>query len=240
MSKIAIIGHGNLGYHFDKKLIQNHRISVFTRHPVNDHTNALESFNADGYDFVILAVSDDAIKSVSDSFDTSRSIVIHTSGSRPMSDLAHHTLRSVIYPLQTFSKSKEIDFNSLQLYVESTPEVSESVLDLARDISPNIKRMNSEGRAKIHLAAVFACNFSNHMYHIAENLLKEVNLDFQDIRSLVEETLEKAIEMTPSKSQTGPAIRSDVSTLALHENLIEDEQIKELYQLITKNIQRFY
>ena len=202
--------------------------------------NSLASFNADNYDFILLTVSDDAIKLVADSFDTSSTIVVHTSGARPIADLKHHTHSAVIYPLQTFSKSKEIDFGNLQLYVESLPESWNKVLGLAKDISPNIKSVNSEERSKIHLAAVFACNFSNHMFHIAENLLNEVHLEFQDIRSLVEETLAKAIKMNPSKSQTGPAIRNDISTLALHENLIEKNHIKELYQIITKNIQRYH
>ena len=86
---------------------------------------------------------------------------------------------------------------------------------------------------------MFACNFSNHMHHIAENLLKEVDLEFKDIQILVEETLTKAIELGPGKSQTGPAVRNDVSTLALHENLIEDERVKDIYRIISQSIQQF-
>ena len=98
--------------------------------------------------------------------------------------------------------------------------------------------MDSADRAKIHLAAVFACNFSNHMYHLADSILSDVNLDFKDIKSLVKETLSKALELDPKTAQTGPAVRNDVSTLALHENLIQEEQVKEIYRMITQSIQR--
>ena len=93
-------------------------------------------------------------------------------------------------------------------------------------------------RAKIHLAAVFACNFSNHMYHIASSILEDVGLSFKEIQGLVEETLTKALDLGPKLAQTGPAKRSDVSTLALHEDLIEDERIKDIYRLISQNIQQ--
>lgn len=237
MSKIAIIGYGNVGFHFAKVLSHDHHVSIYSRNPVEEEINALDSFKADGYDFVIISVSDDAIKKVAESFDTSETIVLHTSGTRPLADLVHHAKRGVIYPLQTFSREKEIDFNQMQAFIEASSGMEENISELAKSITPNIREVNSKARAKIHLAAVFACNFSNHMFHIAENFLKEVDLEFQDIRSLVEETVKKAMELNPSQSQTGPAIRGDVSTLALQENLIEDDRLKEVYRVITNSIQ---
>lgn len=239
MAKIAIIGYGNVGYHFSKILSYDHHVSIYSRN-TKDGVNALSTFKPDGYDFIIIAISDDAIKAVAASFETTSSIVLHTSGSRPLSDLEQHPQRGVIYPLQTFSKSKEVDLDTLKIYFESTSAAKASVTELAKSISPSVRFMDSHDRAKMHLSAVFACNFSNHMFHIAENILKEIDLEFEDIRSLIEETVKKAMELSPSKSQTGPAIRQDVSTLASQENLIEDERIKEMYRLISQSIQMYH
>lgn len=237
MAKIAIIGYGNVGYHFAKVLSYDHHISIYSRNP-KDEVNALDSFKPEGFDFIFITVSDDAIKAIANSFQTDSTIVLHTSGSRPIADLENHKKRGVIYPLQTFSKDKKVDFKNLPLFLESTPDIEESVKEIALCISDKIKFYDSESRAKIHLAAVFACNFSNHMYQIASSLLQEVNLEFKDLRLLIEETLEKALELSPKNAQTGPAIRNDVSTLALHENLIEDERTKEIYRLVSQSIQK--
>jgi len=238
MPKIAILGYGNVGYHFSKILSFNHQVSIFVRKPKEEGINRLDSFSPDNFDYIFLTVSDDAIQTVAESFPSSSAIVIHTSGSRPLSDLKSHENRAVIYPLQTFSKEKAIESKSLKLFVESTPESADQVWSLANEISTDITPLNSAERGKIHLAAVFACNFSNHMFHIAENFLKDIDLQFADIQLLVEETVEKAVKLGPSNAQTGPAIRNDVSTLAYHENLIEEERIKELYQIVSKSIQQ--
>ena len=122
--------------------------------------------------------------------------------------------------------------------MESTPGIEDQVEALASCMSTNLRFIDSVSRAKVHLAAVFACNFSNHMYHIASSILEEVDLSFKDIQGLVEETLTKALELSPKLAQTGPAKRSDVSTLALHENLIKDDRVKEIYRLISQDIQQ--
>ena len=238
MAKIAIIGYGNVGYHFAKVLSYDHHISIYAKNP-KEEVNPLDVFNPKGFDIIMLTVSDDAIKAVADSFETETAIVLHASGSRPLSDLENHQRRGVIYPLQTFSREKPVDFGNVQLFLESTPEAEDETKKIGESISSKLKFLDSTERAKIHLAAVFACNFSNHMYRIADSMLKEVNLEFNDIRSLVEETLINALELGPGKSQTGPAKRKDVSTLALHENSIEDERLKEIYRMISQSIQQF-
>ncbi len=237
MAKIAIIGYGNVGYHLAKALSFDHHVSIYGRMPTHE-VNDLNTFTADGYDFILVTVSDDAIKSVATSFQTRSSIVLHTSGSRPLSDLSGHERRGVIYPLQTFSKDKKVKYEELQLFLESTPGIEDQVEALASCMSTNLRFIDSVSRAKVHLAAVFACNFSNHMYHIASSILEEVDLSFKDIQGLVEETLTKALEISPKLAQTGPAKRSDVSTLALHENLIKDDRVKEIYRLISQDIQQ--
>ncbi|MBC6401392.1 MAG: DUF2520 domain-containing protein [Ekhidna sp.] len=237
MSKIAIVGHGNLGSHLAGKFSENHDVTIFTRNPCEGESD-LTFLEAADFDFVILTLLDDMIGEFSDKLPKSDAIILHTSGSRPLSDLNMHRKRGVLYPLQTFSKEKNIDFEKVQILVEGTPEIKSEIVKLAMEISNHVKVMNSSDRAKTHLAAVFACNFSNHMYHIAEKQLKEIGMTFRDILPLVNETLEKAIALNPSNAQTGPAVRKDQVTIDRQlEMLNGNEQL--LYELITKNIQRY-
>lgn len=238
MAKIAIIGYGNVGFHFSKALSYKHHVSIYSKSN-HGEVNKLSTFKPKGYDYILITVSDDAIKAISDSFETHSATVIHTSGSRPISDLDNHTKRGVIYPLQTFSREKPVDFEHLSLFLESTPKEEAEVLELAKCISNHCKFANSESRAKIHLGAVFACNFSNHMFHLADRILSEAGLELKDVQSLIEETTVKAFELSPKTAQTGPAIRKDLSTLALHENLLAEDDIKEIYRLLSKSIQKY-
>ena len=238
MSNVAIIGYGNVGYHFARALSKRHRVSIYSRNHGEDHINSISTFKAVGYDFILLTVPDDRVKEISNSLEVSEAIVLHTSGSRPISDLEAHNRCGVIYPLQTFTKNTDVDFKSVQLFVEGKENTLRIVDEFARQISDQVKILNSIDRAKLHLAAVFACNFSNHMFHIAEETLEEIGLNFSDIRSLVDETVRKAMEFKPSKTQTGPAVRNDVATLAKHGVLIADEDTRELYRIITKSIQK--
>ncbi|MEM6644167.1 MAG: Rossmann-like and DUF2520 domain-containing protein [Bacteroidota bacterium] len=239
MSTVAIIGYGNVGFHLERQLNSQHRVSVFARDPKESHVNSLSTFKAPSYDFVIITVTDDHIATVSNSFTTESSIVLHTSGVRPLDDLSNHERKGVLYPLQTFSRDHEVDFAHLKIFIEGTAKDLPEILALAKSLGPNVQELESLQRSKLHLAAVFACNFSNYMYHIAEKLLSELNLEFSDIQSLVEATLAKSLKLGPGKSQTGPAKRGDVSTLARHEKLIDDEEIKELYQMISRSIQKW-
>ena len=130
MAKIAIIGYGNLGYHFAKALSFDHHVSIYGRNPTHE-VNDLSTFTADGYDFIMITVPDDAIKSVAESFQTRSSIVLHASGSRPLSDLANHERGGVIYPLQTFSRNKKVVYEELLLFLESSAGIEDQVEALA-------------------------------------------------------------------------------------------------------------
>ena len=164
MHKIAIIGYGNVGYHFSKILSKSNQVSIFSRNPKEEYLNDFSSFAAENFDFVFLTVSDDSIETVANSFETTDTIVVHTSGSKPLSNLKNHQHTAVIYPLQTFTKHQKVDVESLQIFVECSANISEKVQSIAKMISENVKTMNSVDRGKIHLAAVFACNFTNHLF----------------------------------------------------------------------------
>jgi predicted short-subunit dehydrogenase-like oxidoreductase (DUF2520 family) len=237
MSKVAIVGYGNVGFHLAKQISsKRHEVTIFSRSPSEEYVLPMETLSPEAFDFIILSVPDDKIKEVSEQLDVSDAIILHTSGSNPISDLSKHPKHGVMYPLQTFSKTKEVDFNNIPIFVEGSEEGEKDIFTFVRTFSNDVRLLTSANRSKLHLAAVFACNFSNHMFHLAEKLLSDLEMEFQDIRPLVEETVRKAMELSPSKSQTGPAIRQDEDTIQRHLEMLKDEQMKSLYRMITDSI----
>ena len=238
MSKIAIVGYGNLGYHLDKHLSKKNEVVVFSRNPSSDDIRPLMYLEDLDFDFIILSVPDDAIQPVAASFRSRNAIVLHTSGSRPLTDLSSHQRHGVLYPLQTFSASQPINFDSVQFLIEGSEDAEMQIFGLARSIGNEVRLVSSSNRMKIHAAAVFACNFTNHMFHIAERLMEDLDMKFQDLQPLVEETVKKALEQNPSNAQTGPAVRSDTSTMAAHSALLTEQHWKAIYELVSKDIQK--
>lgn len=238
MSKVAIIGYGNVGYHLANRISsKRHEVTIFSRNPKEDFILSLDQLKPVAFDFIILTVPDGEIQNISEQLETSDAVVLHTSGANPISELAKHPKHGVMYPLQTFSRTKEIDFTSFPIFVEGSDEGEKDIFTFVRTFSNDVRLLTSTNRSKLHLAAVFACNFSNHMFHLSEKLLADLEMSFQDIRPLVEETLKKAIELNPSKSQTGPAVRADESTINAHLDMLKDEQMKNIYRIITESIQ---
>ena len=238
MSNIAIVGHGNVGSHLAKRLSQDHQVSIFSRSSTDQDHLELRDLVPKDFDFVFLSLPDRVIHPFSERLPMADTIILHTSGSRPLSDLSKHGKRGVLYPLQTFSRNKPIDFKPIKLLVEGNGDTQSEVLKLALSMSKHVEVKNSKDRLKIHLAAVFACNFTNHMYQIAEKHLAKVGMTFPDLQPLVEETLEKALQLAPSNAQTGPAVRRDQVTIEKHLDMLEGDE-KLIYQLITQSIQTF-
>ncbi len=238
MSKVAIVGFGNLGYHLAVAISKKHEVTVFGRVPEDDLIKDVDTLDTSEFDFAILAIPDGTIKEVSDSLDQSDCIVMHTSGSRPLADLSKHSRSGVMYPLQTFTREKEINFNSFPIFIEGSDDSDKEIFRFLRTFSGDIRLMNSTNRARLHLAAVFACNFTNHMYHICDKLLEPMELSFAEIRHLADETLEKAVELSPGKSQTGPAVRNDVETIEAHLSMLETEDWRDIYKLISEDIRK--
>ena len=237
MSKVAIIGYGNVGYHLANRIsAKRHEVTIFSRTPAEEFIVAMDQFDPNSFEFIILTVPDGLIKEVSDQIATSEAIVLHTSGANPISDLNKHLKHGVMYPLQTFSKTKEIDFTSFPIFVEGSDEGEKDIFTFVRSFSNDVRLLTSTNRSKLHLAAVFACNFSNHMFHLSEKLLSDLDMTFQNIQPLVEETLKKAIELNPSQSQTGPAMREDDETISIHLEMLKDEKLRAMYQIITDSI----
>ena len=186
----------------------------------------------------ILAVPDCYIESVAKSLNLNKdSILLHTAGSVGIDVLKSSPYRcGVLYPVQTFHKSKITDFKNINLCLEAdSAETMIIIKQFAEKLKGKIHYIDSLQRLKLHISAVFACNFSNLMYSTAERILKENNIDFSLLHSLILETAHRATKFSPSTIQTGPAIRNDVTTLKKHiENIYGVDN--EIYQLLTQAI----
>lgn len=167
---------------------------------------------------------------------------VHTAGSIPMNVWEGRVERyGVFYPMQTFSKQREVDFKEIPIFIEShSAKDTEFLKDIASVLSEKVHEASSEQRKNLHLAAVFTCNFTNHMYALAAELLKKYQLPFDVMLPLIDETARKVHELEPRAAQTGPAIRFDENVINGHLQLLADEpQMQELYRLISGSIHSF-
>ena len=172
-----------------------------------------------------------------------KALWVHTAGSIPMSIWEGHVERyGVFYPMQTFSKQREVNFSHIPIFVEgSSAENGWSNKfndgDRAAAWSVKVFEASSEQRKSLHLAAIFACNFTNHMYALADKLLKKYDLPFDVMLPLIDETARKVHELEPKAAQTGPAIRFDENVINGHLQMVADEpRVQELYRLISESI----
>ena len=190
-------------------------------------------------DIYIVALKDSALTEVLSRIDFRNRLVVHCSGSMPMSVLEEYSNNfGVFYPLQTFSKERVPDFKKIPVFIEANSEKNEKQLfDIAGKIFSSVVKLNSEKREHLHIAAVFACNFVNHFYTIASEILKKEHIDFEVLKPLILETAQKIQEMEPEKAQTGPAVRFDENIISSHLGKIKDlNNYAELYNSISKSI----
>lgn len=190
-------------------------------------------------DFYIIAVSDRAVEEVASQLRRAeRSIVVHTAGSVEMEALGDGA-RGVLYPFQTFTAGRKVDFSDVPLFVEGcSEEVTQRIELLAQALSSRVYRANSSRRREIHLAGVLACNFVNALYSMAADHIDSTEaLPFDVLRPLILETARKAADAThPRRVQTGPAVRGDFAVAERHVSMLEDVKQKEIYKLLTDYI----
>jgi predicted short-subunit dehydrogenase-like oxidoreductase (DUF2520 family) len=247
---IVIIGSGNVATHLAIAFMKaGHRIlSVISRNENNaaqiaektrsQYSSDFTSVSSEA-DFIIVAVKDETIAEIASKLNAGNTIVAHTSGSMEMNVFQDHAKNfGVFYPLQTFHKEKELEINEVPFCIEGNNEASAKALsELAKSISSNIHFVDSEKRKVLHVAAVFACNFSNHFYTIAENILAEKNLSLDILRPLIKETALQVMHKSPSQLQTGPAIRGDEKIMQQHLNyLAAKPELAELYKKVSESI----
>ena len=244
MLSIVLIGTGNIAHHLFEAFYKQ---GITIAQVYGRNTKTLSSFKSKcttttdptkiiDANLYIIAVSDTAIESLSKLISDKKGLVVHTSGSVPIYALSAKR-KGVLYPLQSFTKEKEIDFSTVPLCIEASHKDDLAVLKkLANTISKSVFEVSSIQRAQIHLAAVFANNFSNHMYTIANELCKKEGLPFDLLKPLIMESTAKLQVLKPDKAQTGPAIRNDILTMQSHIDSLENPLYKKIYQLISESI----
>lgn len=247
---IVLLGSGNVATHLGKAFkIAGQTISqvwsrnsahaaeladILAAEPITD----LFDLNQDA-DLYIVSVKDEGIATLASELKLKDKLVVHTSGTTGISVLKDVSSRfGVLYPLQTFSKVKSIDFRQIPIAVEgNSPEVCTLIHAVADRLSENVIELNSEQRRTLHISAVFACNFTNHLFALAKELLDEQKLDFDLLKPLIAETVDKIQLNDPVAVQTGPAIRSDISTMKAHLDLLENKpELKLIYEKLSQSI----
>ncbi len=205
------------------------------------HTDSLQKLRRDS-DLYLIAVPDKKVTEVAGKMQTVDGIVAHTSGITSIDALSGFTNYGVFYPLQTFSRGRKLDISEIPFCLEGNDKnVMEALTELAARISKVTHHIDSGQRMILHLAAVLVNNFSNHLYHLAEDFLEKRKLDFDLLRPLILETAAKAQDLPPGDSQTGPARRGDASTISKHLELLEDDPgIRNLYELLSEQIRKKY
>ncbi|MDB5031231.1 Rossmann-like and DUF2520 domain-containing protein [Mucilaginibacter sp.] len=246
----TIIGSGNVATHLAAAFKNaGHRIvQVYSRNmqnaallayhvkaePIDDITNIDPNT-----DLFVIAIKDDAIGLIAEQLASYKKLMVHTSGATDLYTLlAFSDNVGVFYPLQTFSKTKEVDFRNVPLCIEAADEnIAKQLTALAQTISNKVYLIDSAQRKILHLAAVFACNFPNYLYTIAQQILAQHQLDFELLRPLILETAQKVQVGLPATMQTGPAARNDGITMNNHLQLLKDTpHLQELYTLLSQDI----
>lgn len=247
--RITIIGAGNVATHLALALKKAGHEIVQIYNRSNDAGQELaytvgakftsdvaELINADVY---VIAVKDDAIEEVAKQLKGKGQVLAHTSGTRSKDVLkAAGNAYGVFYPLQTLSRQTKVDFRYVPILVEGNNEaVTAKLLELASSISDNVHKVDEQQRQWIHIAAVFANNFTNHLFTLSEGILKDKGLTFDILRPLIFKSIQNLQEHSPAAIQTGPAARNDQQTIQKHLELLKgDKNLHDLYELLTNSI----
>jgi predicted short-subunit dehydrogenase-like oxidoreductase (DUF2520 family) len=248
--QITIVGSGNVAYHLYQACqqfgISIANVVVRTAGKLSWIPSNLESINTDlsksKPDLIFLAVADQAIEKILVQFKfPTNSIIVHTSGSISL-DVFRGTAISnygVIYPLQTLSMGVEVDYRTLPLYIEGNSDDSLKVINqFANQVSRKIHQAKSQQRLALHLAAVISNNFTNALMQMSKDILDQNDLDFQQLKPLMEETIKKAFATDPTGAQTGPALRNDEITMKKHIEILENPLLQDIYKLLSQHITR--
>lgn len=247
---VIMLGAGNVGTHLARALHSSGTDirQVYSRSEESASILARELHTAwtvrtseilPDADVYFLTVKDDVLHPFLKSAPLENKFLVHCSGSLSLQDLMAYTSEcGVLYPLQTFSRSRNVDFSEVPVFLEYSSERAGSVLkQLAAGLTGRVYLADSVQRVKLHISAVFACNFVNHLYSVAASLLKDIPLDFEVLVPLIRETMQKAGVMDPFLAQTGPAVRNDKEIIQKHMQLLASTpDLQELYRMLTEHI----
>ncbi len=249
---IVLIGSGNVASHLGTALhhANHHIVQVYSR----KQSNALElaeQLNAEAVsdfaklhplaDLYVISVKDDVIAEVVEQLPATKGLVVHTAGSVSIDVLARFENYGVFYPFQTFIKGAKLQFDTIPILVEANTLANVSTLiELGNELSRSVLQASSEQRGALHISAVFACNFVNHMYRLGEDVLKDSGLPFELLHPLIKETANKVMKFSPSVAQTGPASRNDQQIIRKHLKQLEGQhELAQIYELLTNSIIKF-
>ena len=249
MIKVSILGTGNLAYQLFNALERVTAVTVVEG--IGRHLDTISFYKEKGVvftnasslletDIFIIAVADTAIEEVSKPLASLNKLIVHTSGSVAM-ELILGERKGVFYPLQTFSKERKADFSNIPICIETNNKKDLELLKkVANLLSSKLVAMNSIKRKELHIAAVFANNFSNHLFYLTEQICKSNELPFSLLSPLIEETVSKMKDLGPFHAQTGPARRKDSTTMQHHINHLPSKEIQKMYTLLSNSIQETY
>lgn len=245
----VIIGSGNVAWHMAKAFTESgiDVIQLFGRNEealkqLSDEVDVpYSTTQLAKADFYLICTSDNAIVATSEFIPYENVLVAHTSGSLSREILKGSYRKASFYPLQTFSKQRKLDYKEIPLFIDASWEADNQLLiELAKKISNKVQRINHDQRKQMHLSAVFACNFVNHLYAQAEIICQQNNVPFEYLIPLIDETASKIKELSPKAAQTGPAVRNDQNVIKFQEELIQNEEQLKIYQTLTESIIKMY
>ena len=253
--KIVMVGAGNVSTHFTR-VLQEHGhdiIQIYSHTEASaqllanrtgtDYTTQIKQISSSA-DLYIVSLKDAVLADVLPQLvrQNPEALYIHTAGSIPMSIWQGLTGRyGVVYPMQTFSKNKTVDFSSLPIFIEANNEPDAQLLySLFSDISSKVRFATSEQRQYLHLAAVFACNFSNNMLSMCQEILQAHGLPFDAMLPLIDETASKVHFLSPVEAQTGPAQRNDINVMNKHLDMLNEfPHLQQMYQWVSQSIRHY-
>lgn len=250
--KIVLIGAGNVATHLGKALQQvGHQVvQIYSYTEASaralgnllqaPYTTSLEGVCRDAH-LYILSVKDAALAELIPQLVKGReqACFAHTAGSLSINLFeGYATQYGVFYPMQTFSKERAVDFHTVSLFIEgSTLQVTTELKTLANQLSPLVYEASSAQRAYLHIAAVFACNFTNHMYSLCASVLEQQQLPFHAMLPLIDETARKVHHLAPKEGQTGPAIRGDWNVVNKHIDMLSEQpELQAIYKKLSNSI----
>ncbi len=259
MKTIVLIGSGNVATQlarniYERPEVASHFQVIQVYSPNESHAQALANLIAceaisslplmrTDADLYLFSVKDAALEDVINHIPANNGLWIHTSGSMPMEILATRTQRyGVLYPLQTFSKERPLSLREVPLFLECHREEDLAELhSFANLLSDQVRTLDSDQRRTLHLSAVFACNFANHLYALAAHLLEEKQLPFDLLLPLIQETTAKLSQLPPREAQTGPAIRFDTNIIHKHLAMLHQHpRMQQIYEIMSESIYNMY
>ena len=250
MIKIILLGAGNVGHHLSKAFDKSTEIDLVQWYSRDNSKVSYNDIDTEiindlskikSADIYVISISDSHVGEISEKLNVSEKLVVHTSGSLDLSIIDKKNRRGVFYPLQTLSKNKEIELAKVPICIESENNKDLVLLEtISKYIGCKTYKIDYNERKILHLAAIFSNNFVNHMFTIAKEILDDKNLDFNILKPLINETVDKIHKLDPENAQTGPAIRNNNEIILNHIKTLKKDDHKKLYELMTKLIKDKY